>query len=115
MSALIHPSYLGVALAKVLLASRSPDSRKPILVVCLTNHALDSFLADLRDAGIIHFARMGSGSKEAWTSEYDLHKISQKIKKTTFEKSSCQSVYHEVEGGRDLDRAIGQYSGSRQC
>ncbi|KAL9102197.1 MAG: hypothetical protein Q9163_002622 [Psora crenata] len=91
-------TYLGVALAKVLLASRSSTPRKPILVVCLTNHALDSFLSDLRNAGIINFARMGAGSKEAWTQEFELRKLGHKLKKTTFERTSAQSVHHQVEG-----------------
>ncbi|KAL9127763.1 MAG: hypothetical protein Q9217_003421 [Psora testacea] len=72
--------------------------KTPILVVCLTNHALDSFLADLRDAGIVNFARMGSGSKETWTHEFELRKLTQKLKKTTLEKTSTQSAYHQVEG-----------------
>ena len=70
----------------------------PILVVCLTNHALDSFLADLRNAGIVNFARIGSGSKESWTREFELRKLTHRLKKTTFEKTSSQSVYHQVEG-----------------
>ena len=90
--------FLGVALTKVLLASRSTNIRKPILVICLTNHALDSFLADLRDAGIVTFTRLGSMSKEAWTHEYDLRLLTQKLKKTIYERSSSQSAHYQVEG-----------------
>ena len=90
--------YLGVALTRVLLASRGVKTRKPILVVCLTNHALDSFLADIRDAGILTFARVGSMSKESWTGEYDLKMLTRKLKKTTFERTSSQSAHHQVEG-----------------
>ena len=66
-------TFLGIALAKVLLASRPAGSgRKPILVVCLTNHALDSFLAGLRDSGIENLVRIGGGSREEWTNKINL-------------------------------------------
>lgn len=63
-------TFLGVQLAKTILASRS--KRKPILLVCLTNHALDSFLAELRDAGVEGLLRIGSSSKEEWTNAVNL-------------------------------------------
>ncbi|KAG8525794.1 uncharacterized protein KY384_000554 [Bacidia gigantensis] len=90
-------TFLGVALARVLLASRGISSMKPILVVCLTNHALDSFLADLKDAGIVNFARLGSKSKEAWTHEYDLRKLTSKLRKSVVEKSATSMALLKVE------------------
>ena len=48
---LISPSFLGVALTKVLLESRGHILRRPILLVCTTNHSrtlcflLKSFLS----------------------------------------------------------------------
>ena len=82
----------------MLLASRGINSRKPILIISLTNHALDSFLSDLRDAGIVTFVRMGAGSKESWTQEFDHKKQAQKLKKTVYEKTSSQSAHLQVEG-----------------
>ena len=89
--------FLGVALAKVLLASRPHISRKPILVVCMTNHALDSYLEDLRNTGVTKLVRLGRGSKESWTQTYQLSNISRNMKKTTYEKSSLASSHLQVE------------------
>ena len=75
-------TFLGVALARTILASRLPPNFKPILVVCLTNHALDSFLKGLIDAGVKSIARIGGGSREDWTKQYLLKTISRKMKKT---------------------------------
>ncbi|EXJ87672.1 hypothetical protein A1O1_04596 [Capronia coronata CBS 617.96] len=63
-------TFLGVQLAKTLLESR--PNLKPLLLVCLTNHALDSFLADLRDAGVKNLLRIGSGSKQEWTTTINI-------------------------------------------
>lgn len=57
-------TFLGIALARTLLASRRGRPEKPLLVVCQTNHALDSFLAGLRDSGAKKLVRIGAGSKE---------------------------------------------------
>ncbi|OAG40425.1 hypothetical protein AYO21_05325 [Fonsecaea monophora] len=73
-------TFLGVQLAKTLLDSRT--SLKPILLVCLTNHALDSFLADLRDAGVSNLLRVGSASKEAWTGAINLRNLRRKTRLT---------------------------------
>lgn len=72
-------SYVGIQLVKVLLANTSstpaaaekqqsdhPESPLqpvigPILIVCLTNHALDQFLEALHDAGIKDMVRVGTG------------------------------------------------------
>jgi hypothetical protein len=62
-------TYLGLQLAQVLLASRPS---KPVLVVCLTNHALDNFLCGLIGAGVKDIVRVGSGSKEEWTAPFNL-------------------------------------------
>lgn len=91
---LIISRYLGVALAKVLLASAVP---KPILVVCMTNHALDSYLEDLRKSGVKKLARLGGQSKEQWTKEYKLSVISRNVKRTTFERSSLSQCHNQIE------------------
>ena len=72
-------SYVGIELVKVLLAntwstSAAADKHQlehpesplgpvigPILIVCLTNHALDQFLEALHNAGIRGIVRVGTG------------------------------------------------------
>ncbi|KAI9737093.1 MAG: hypothetical protein M1834_000683 [Cirrosporium novae-zelandiae] len=84
-------SYLGVSLAQVLNASHFPNKAKPLLVVCVTNHALDDFLDSLRSAGFTKMARLGGGSKEAWTQAYSLYHISKSsgLVKTREENRAC--------------------------
>ena len=91
-------TYLGVALARVLLNSRPHVSRKPILVICMTNHALDSFLEGIRDAGVVKLARLGRGSKESWTQEYHISTLTRNMKKSSFERSGLNSTYTRIEG-----------------
>ena len=90
-------TFLGVSLARVLVASRPADSRKPILVVCMTNHALDSFLKGLREAGIRGLVRFGTQSKEDWTKPLQLSNVVKKVKKTTYEKGCSQQAQYQVE------------------
>jgi hypothetical protein len=73
-------TFLGVALARTLLASRTGRLHKPLLVVCMTNHALDSFLSGLRDAGVEKIVRIGAGSKEDWTKAINLREKSKKLR-----------------------------------
>jgi len=73
-------TFLGVQMTKTLLRSRSRN--KPILLVCLTNHALDSFLGDLRDAGVDKLLRIGAGSKEEWTDKINLNNRNRKTRFT---------------------------------
>ncbi|OAP63427.1 hypothetical protein AYL99_02654 [Fonsecaea erecta] len=86
-------TFLGVQLAKTLLESR--HSQKPILLVCLTNHALDSFLADLRDAGVSNLLRIGSGSKADWTDAINLRNMR---RKTRMKKADSHRLYaHDLQ------------------
>lgn len=78
-------TYLGIQLTRVLLASRTAS--KPILVVCLTNHALDNFLEGLKDAGVTNMLRVGSSSKEEWTDEINLRQKAVKARNTPHEAS----------------------------
>lgn len=71
-------TYLGIALARVLLASRPAESKRPLLIVCRTNHALDSFLAGLRDAGVSTLLRVGGASREEWTNTINLREVARK-------------------------------------
>ena len=73
-------TFLGVALARVLLSANNTGQNKPILVTALTNHALDSYLEDLKEAGIGKFARLGSMSKETWVKQHELRNLSSKFK-----------------------------------
>ncbi|OQV07011.1 AAA domain-containing protein [Cladophialophora immunda] len=81
-------TFLGVQLTKTLLDSR--PTQKPILLVCLTNHALDSFLADLRDAGVSNLLRVGSASKEDWTDAINLRSLR---RKTRMKKENAQMLH----------------------
>lgn len=78
-------TFLGVQLTKALLSSR--PTQKPILLVCLTNHALDSFLQDLRDAEVTGLLRVGGGSKEEWTETINLQTMK---RKSRFDKDSSE-------------------------
>ena len=55
-------------LARIILHSTDAT----ILVVCYTNHALDSFLEDLLNVGITDMVRLGSSSKSDRLKEFNL-------------------------------------------
>ena len=73
-------TFLGVGLVQVLLASRLKEGRKPILVVAVTNHALDSFLKGLHAVGISNLARLGNGSKEDWLERFKVKHLARSKK-----------------------------------
>ncbi|KAL8985533.1 MAG: hypothetical protein Q9205_000792 [Flavoplaca limonia] len=90
-------TFLGVSLAKVIL-KHAP--RKPILVACVTNHALDNFLGDLVKQGITKIARIGSGSKEEWIDKYTLPSIRKKFDKgdkSMAQKTRKDKAYNAVQ------------------
>jgi len=89
-------TFLGISLVRVLLASRR-DIRKPILVVCMTNHALDNFLGDLRQIGLSSFVRIGKNSKETWTQEFSMRNVSKRVKKTTLERSNAKTAHIQAD------------------
>ena len=89
-------TYLGVALARVLLGSRPPDTRRPILIICMTNHALDSFLSGLHNAGITSLVRFGSQSKEDWTRPYQMRNVAMRFKRTSLERDRLKIVQQQV-------------------
>lgn len=107
-------TFLSVALTRVLLASRSGLSPKPILVVCKTNHALDSFLAGLRDAGVEKLVRIGNGSKCEWTISINLRAVGNGHKYTPVENGQRLQINEEKRKNsatlrgwsRDLTREI---------
>lgn len=87
-----------MALARVILESRPLSNQKPILAVCMTNHALDSFLEDLRDAGVTKLARLGRGSKEDWIKPIQISELTHNMKITQIERSQLTSAYMQTEG-----------------
>ena len=91
-------TYLGVALVKTLLGSREDTQSKPILVVCMTNHALDSFLDGLRSAGLTRFARLGRGSKELWAAAHSVQALSRRVKQSVPSKKKFGLAKARVEG-----------------
>ena len=91
-------TFLGVALVKTLLASRAEADSRPILVVCMTNHALDNFLDDLRSAGLTKFARLGRGSREQWTKSHSILALSRHIQQSQSEKKKFAHAKTQLEG-----------------
>ena len=92
-------TFLGVAISRVVLASRRGyEGKKPILAVCMTNHALDSFLEDLKSAGITKLARLGQGSKETWTQQHQLRTLSSKMRHTRYERQRLYQSRLQIEG-----------------
>ena len=91
-------TFLGVSLAKVLLASRDSNDSKPIMVVCMTNHALDSFLGDLRKDGIDKLVRLGGGSNEQWTKQFGPQALSRRVKGLPSNRGAWALWKNRVEG-----------------
>ena len=91
-------TFLGVALVKTLLASREEADSGPILVVCMTNHALDNFLDDLRSAGLTRFARLGRGSREQWTRSHSIFALSRHEQQSVAEKKKLAHAKAQLEG-----------------
>ena len=79
-------TFLGVSLIQVILASLKKEHRKPILVICQTNHALDSFLKDMWEKGITNIARVGANTKEEWLRPYDYKELCKKVEKSPYDK-----------------------------
>jgi hypothetical protein len=95
-------TFLGVALVRAIFASQmavAADHPKPILAVCMTNHALDSFLGDLRKDGINRIARLGGASRESWTKGLQLSELSRKMATDQSERNILKTRLIAVEGG----------------
>jgi hypothetical protein len=80
-------TFLGVALVKTIIASTPTQYLRPILAVCQTNHALDSFLGDLVKDGV-KIARVGGNGKDTCVGEYSLGVLSGKVRWTDEERSA---------------------------
>ena len=73
-------TYLGVQFVRALLANTLGDRLiGPLLVVCLTNHALDSFLVALLDVGITGIVRVGGRSQTSRLEPYNLRNLGEKV------------------------------------
>ena len=88
-------TFLAANLVRVLLASRPAVKKKPILLVARTNHALDSLLGNLRDAGVIKLLRVGNSSKEDWTNAINLRTVGRQNRFSMAENHSRFMVLEE--------------------
>lgn len=102
-------TFLGIAIAKTILASRTVSHFKPILVVCLTNHALDSFLKGLVDAGVERIARLGGSSREEWTKRYLLKTLSNKTKADEKDYAEKRAADHHRKGESGPDQLLSKH------
>ncbi len=75
-------TFLGIQIVRVLVSNlrseahpldMSGHSRPPVLVMCLTNHALDQFLEGLLSAGVEGIVRVGSRWGGPPQTVQDLH------------------------------------------
>lgn len=106
-------TFLAVQLTKILLRSRT--TCKPILLVCLTNHALDKFLGDLRDAGVDKVLRIGRGSKQEWTNDINLANPKRMARSTREEvQASDLARRQKSETMEDLDEVCKALSSHRR-
>ncbi|KAF9428398.1 hypothetical protein BGZ94_002538 [Podila epigama] len=70
-------TWIGVALTRVLLATKEASNCGPILNICYTNHALDQFLEHLLDVGIKDQVRIGGRSKSTRLEKYQLNALTE--------------------------------------
>jgi hypothetical protein len=87
-------TFLGVALTRAILTARGRST--PVLAVCTTNHALDSFVKDLVNQGMTSVARFGGGSKEKWTKEYSIKALTSKMRPTPIEAEARAHAHSTV-------------------
>ncbi|OAS99706.1 uncharacterized protein BDCG_16275 [Blastomyces dermatitidis ER-3] len=85
-------TYLGSTLVQAILSAVG-SSQTPILVVCLTNHALDAFLKELLEKGVRKIARIGGGSREDWTKKYNLKSLVSSTKLRQIERHTRAKEY----------------------
>lgn len=76
----------------------------------MTNHALDSFLGDLRDAGVTKIARLGRGTKEDWLKPLQVSELSRSMKLTQIERSKLNSIRFKSEGLSAIPLNFGFYA-----
>ncbi|MCJ1282587.1 hypothetical protein MMC26_001912 [Xylographa opegraphella] len=90
-------SFLGVAIAQVILDSQNKASPQAILVAAQTNKACDDFLHDLSQKAITKIARLGRASKAEWIKPYFLRELTSKMKLTTMERHTVHVARTQVD------------------
>ncbi|KAJ8042122.1 NFX1-type zinc finger-containing protein 1 [Holothuria leucospilota] len=76
-------TYVGLKIVETLLQNKHIWSeRRPLLVVCYTNHALDQFLEGILDRGITSVVRIGGRSSSERLKELNINKIHRSTKST---------------------------------
>ena len=91
-------TFLGAAECEVILDSQDPDDRKPIIVVCMTNHALDDFIDSLIKRKIRRIARLGNRSTHDWIKPYLMRSHAQKGRLTGQEAHQSWELRQQVDG-----------------
>ena len=90
-------TFLGVAESEVILKSQPQCIRKPIVVVCMTNHALDDFVASLVRRNINKIVRVGTRSACEWMEKYLLNTVSRRVKPNNNEKRARMEARSQSE------------------
>ncbi|KAF2219822.1 hypothetical protein BDZ85DRAFT_224682 [Elsinoe ampelina] len=91
-------SFVGVHLARVLVAAKKKAGLGPVICVCYTNHALDQLLEHLLDNGITQVIRMGSASKSERVSKLNIRDLAKKDDVTKVEKHEMWKCRVAMEG-----------------
>ena len=99
-------SYVGAILARILMA----NTDKPIIVVCFTNHALDTFLESLmKHTGKI--VRIGGRSKSLKLEPFTLASIKKHLKQSMARNSQIYKAIKALEAElRNPDLSANQYN-----
>ena len=99
-------SYVGAILARILMA----NTDKPIIVVCFTNHALDTFLESLmKHTGKI--VRIGGRSKSQKLEPFTLASIKKHLKQSMARNSQIYKAIKALEAElRNPDLSANQYN-----
>ena len=90
-------TFLGVAASEVILKSQPQSVRKPIVVVCMTNHALDDFLESLIERNITKIARVGNRSACEWIEKYLLLNVSRRVRANNDERRDRWEILSQSE------------------
>ncbi|KAG8630565.1 hypothetical protein KVT40_002184 [Elsinoe batatas] len=105
-------SFVGVHLARVLVAAKNSAALGPIICVCYTNHALDQLLEHLLDNGITQVIRMGSASKSERISKLNIRDLAKKDDVTKVEKHEMWKTRVAMEGqAGNINTALQQLHG----
>ena len=104
-------SFTGIAIIKVLLASRVQARLGPIICVCYTNHALDQLLEHLHEHGVDQIVRVGSRSKSDVLQNLNLRQITREMEQTKTERHATWRFTKAMEGHlSQLNDLIGRFS-----